>query len=310
MATRLFEPSRIILNVSGHTFVTTEDTLLKQPGTRLFQIADDHKTSQPNEEYFFDADEDVFREVLRYHRTGELHAPAHMCHRSFIRQLEFWGLGVETVTECCQPDSEEVKMEQQFQWLDRQIEPRQPGDSDSWRWQAWSFLTDPTSSYNRYTRASKLWLAFYSLVILMNIGSASLLTVPSFINRVFNETSMILVVGKLELEPCSMAERLREVLPSAAQWLIMTACILFFLVEVIVRFTVCPKKIFFVKSTALMDAIISLIEVVTLTCLFLINYSKVSSEGLCKTEVMMVMIPILATNLRAFKIAVLALRLR
>ncbi|KAF6035848.1 Shal [Bugula neritina] len=89
--------SRIVINVSGRRFITTRETLSKYKHTTLGKLLTDNEGT----EYFFDADEEVFREVLRYHRTGELHVPQNMCYQTFTKQLKFWGVEMSAIEDCC-----------------------------------------------------------------------------------------------------------------------------------------------------------------------------------------------------------------
>ena len=59
--------ARLQFSISGHKFIVSRSTLLKYPETKLGQLAvemNEDNSSQP--ELYFDADEEVFREILRF----------------------------------------------------------------------------------------------------------------------------------------------------------------------------------------------------------------------------------------------------
>lgn len=52
-------------------------------------------------EYFFDRDPDLFRYILVFYRTGQVHYPRHECIASFDAELQFFGILPESVADCC-----------------------------------------------------------------------------------------------------------------------------------------------------------------------------------------------------------------
>lgn len=93
---------RVVLNVGGCAFHTTFDTLSSQPDTRLGRLS---KKSQEycsdTKEFFFDRNPDLFNSFLDFYRNGELHLPCSFCGATLRRELAFWEIPLERVSECC-----------------------------------------------------------------------------------------------------------------------------------------------------------------------------------------------------------------
>ncbi|KAK3095421.1 hypothetical protein FSP39_014463 [Pinctada imbricata] len=92
----------IIFNIGGTKFETYKSTLFKQPNSPL---ADDaflqRNYREETHDYFFDRDPDVFKAILNYLRTGELHIPSHLCGPAVKRELQFWGVEDDVIQKCC-----------------------------------------------------------------------------------------------------------------------------------------------------------------------------------------------------------------
>ena len=57
----------------------------------------------PQPVYFFDRDPEIFRFVLDYYRTGELHLPTNICGPFVRKELIFWGIDESLIDPCCMP---------------------------------------------------------------------------------------------------------------------------------------------------------------------------------------------------------------
>ena len=249
---------KIVLNVSGHLFVTTSETLSRFPTTKLGRLASETGDGQ---ERFFDADEDVFKEVLRYHRTGELHAPRNMCLETFRKELEFWNVDHEDIEYCCQnSDVSDSELEKQFQKFDKRILlERSPTTKDK----IWYFLTDPIGPYTRYRKAAILWAVFYAVMVLAQSILLSIITLPQKVQQYSNSSSSsYLQLLKIYMyQPCTaiiqegsadyrIEDYLHHVYPT------------FFILEVTVRLISCPHKRTFFCSINMLDLIISIAELI------------------------------------------------
>ncbi|RNA32397.1 potassium voltage-gated channel Shaw-like isoform X1 [Brachionus plicatilis] len=94
--------NRVILNVGGTRFETYKTILKKIPATRLSRLTEALVNYDPaTNEYFFDRHPGVFSQILNYYRTGKLHYPINVCGPLFEEELEFWGLDSNQVEPCC-----------------------------------------------------------------------------------------------------------------------------------------------------------------------------------------------------------------
>lgn len=311
MGVSLEEPSdqRIVFNVSGYRFVTTRETLLKQPGSKLARIAASADNHWANKEFFFDADDEVFRELLRYCRTGRLHIPGNMCAQSFLEQLAEWEIdGREKLADCCKPENE-AKMEKEFRWFEKRAEPNVPVDAMSWRWHVWYFLTDPYGPYTKYPLPSKLWTLFYLITIILYVIAYGLWTLPISLKAVYNVTSILDYYELSETDECKVLDCLGR---SSTKLSVVDVCVAFFGVEILFRLLVCPDKLHFLKSMNMMDVVISMTEMATYFSPEII--SGLQQRGVdrtsCKVLLIVISVSRIASTLRIIRFVTVASKLR
>lgn len=302
---------RIIINVSGVRFITTLKTLQRFPHTVLGQLlnqVDDRQGS--GEEIFFDADDDVFREVLRYHRTGELHTPTNMCQQVFNKQLEYWGINADDINDCCQDtDMSESELEKQFLWFEKRIEPA--GDVLTVQEHVWYFLTDPQGPYTRYWKAATGFTFIYMILTLAQALNLSIHSLPiiSGMASVVNKTASE-VFAEAYRQPCVVLKNDVGNKGLSEIWIIQETLFLFFLLEIIVRVISCPNKRKLWPSVHLLDMFIASVEFVgcglvrTLFMPFMVKYLP-QNERVCLginiyILVMLLIIQLRCTRLLAF----------
>ncbi|XP_052802776.1 potassium voltage-gated channel subfamily C member 3-like isoform X2 [Mya arenaria] len=92
---------QVTFNVGGVTFKTLKNTL-ENEDTRLSEedfLQDFY--DENTKEYFFDRDPNMFLATLNYLRTGELHLPSFICGPAAKVELEFWGVHQSKIEQCC-----------------------------------------------------------------------------------------------------------------------------------------------------------------------------------------------------------------
>ena len=256
---------KIVINVSGHVFVTTRETISRCPDTKLGRLA---LSSQDVQEHFFDADEDVFKEVLRYHRTGELHAPRNMCFERFCKELKFWNVNEEEIMFCCQSNEiSDSELERQFKWCDHRILlNRTPTIRD----RIWYFLTDPTGPYTRYQKASAAWAIFYACMVILQSINLAIFTLPSNAEMYMqSDNATFFQTMKFFLsDPCTAAAKQKVNLYSVHSLLAYLPSP-FFVIEITVRLFSCPSKRHFIRSINMLDLLVAVTEVIQYTIVFI-----------------------------------------
>ena len=153
--------NKVVLNVGGKRFETLESTLRRIPSTMLGRI----DQSSPyydtvKEEFFFDRDPFLFTSVLNLYRIGELHLPHNICGPAIKRELLFWEVDENIISECCwrfykafeEEQGRLVRIRQAFGFNKSEFSYSRGGMSNEghrfqyWRLFAWRLLSDPTSS--------------------------------------------------------------------------------------------------------------------------------------------------------------------
>ncbi|PFX18190.1 BTB/POZ domain-containing protein KCTD6 [Stylophora pistillata] len=86
-------PKMLKLNVGGHVFTTSLDTMNKHPGSVLPAMFSGRFDTKPGEDgtYFIDRDGTHFRCILNYLRTGKLVLPEDtVVRRELLSEAEFY----------------------------------------------------------------------------------------------------------------------------------------------------------------------------------------------------------------------------
>nr|VZI23028.1 unnamed protein product [Spirometra erinaceieuropaei] len=130
--------------------------------------------STPQPVYFFDRDPEIFRFVLDYYRTGELHLPSNICGPFVRKELIFWGIDESLIDPCCMPaymryDEEKRTKKTLFRDCFEDIDSMQNLVKFSrgwkkWRYRMWLFMDHPSSSF-----AAKLWAMLLLLLMIASV---------------------------------------------------------------------------------------------------------------------------------------------
>ena len=91
----------VTINVSGHRYKCLLSSLQKHPDSLLGSCEKDFFYEAETEEYFFERDPILFRSILKYYQTGQLHYPRNECVQAFKDELEFFGIIPELLGNCC-----------------------------------------------------------------------------------------------------------------------------------------------------------------------------------------------------------------
>lgn len=299
---------RIIINVSGSRFITTIATLQRFPNTRLGELLEDGSIHS-GEEIFFDADDDIFREVLRYHRTGELHTPSNMCQQTFTKQLKYWGVDTQVMEECCQDtDMTEEELEEQFLWFEKRIEPK--GDMLTCCEGIWYFLTDPQGPYTKHWKMATAFTVLYMAVTvsqLLNLAVYTLSSLTSSTPEQANETVVDQFTNGFR-HPCQQLEIDLDNPKYNSSWLFQEICFIFFFIEIILRILCCPIKKQIFTSIHLLDFIVILVELAGCIMVrgLLFTAARPDSEPICMFVNVYILLVVLVINFRGIRLLAFA----
>ena len=98
------ESELVLLNVGGTVFKTTWSTLKRFPNSKLgkLTITSDNCLNGSNE-FFFNWSPENFNFILDCFRCEEcqMHLPNNLCGQVLVRELEFWEMPIENISECC-----------------------------------------------------------------------------------------------------------------------------------------------------------------------------------------------------------------
>lgn len=93
--------NRIVLNVSGHRFMTDKNSLIRHPHTLLGSHMLARYFDEVKQEYFFDRDPHLFRYILNYYQSGKLHSSPDDCPVAFKDELDYFGIPLCELEDCC-----------------------------------------------------------------------------------------------------------------------------------------------------------------------------------------------------------------
>lgn len=171
-------------------------------------------------EYFFDRSRTCFDAILYYYQSGgRLRRPANVPLDVFVEELRFFDLGEETFNKF-REDEGYVKEEER------------PLPEVEWKKKIWLLMEHPESS-----QAARIIAITSVAVILVSIIIFCLETLPQFKHyKIYNTTTNITKIVEDEVPS-----------PTEPFFIIETICIIWFSIELILRFFSCPSKIAFVK---------------------------------------------------------------
>ena len=216
----------VTLNVSGRRFQIRDYFLSIHPNTLLGGKARSLFYDEAKDEFFFDRDPDSFRYIWNFYHSGQLHCPREDCVQLFLDEVDFFGLDISVLCECCWCETFQVAHER----LAKRHEEREAIEKEaadavhvlnpnaSFREKAWMALKEP--SFSRFAKM------FYLLSVFMIV-----------ISVVANTTETIACKGGIRL--CK--EENEE-----TYFYIDTVCVGFFTFEYLARLVTCPSRLRFI----------------------------------------------------------------
>ncbi|XP_046364479.1 potassium voltage-gated channel protein Shaw-like [Haliotis rufescens] len=253
----------ITFNVGGSQFETYRSTLNRLPFSPLGDedFLKKHYR-EDRKDYFFDREPDVFKAILNYLRTGELHLPAWLCGASIKNELAFWGVEEDEIEECCWTNYNSWtttlealrKLEKDRKGTLGHVGESNKRPTSQWKkfcQRGWTLMNNP-----RVSGWARVIGAVSMLFVILSIFSFCAETHESFHTYVSqnasfsnNNSSSVNVAdskdegdGKLDV----------QIHPSL--FFIDVVCTVYFLLEFITKFVFSPKKgSFFVLPMTIID---------------------------------------------------------
>ncbi|XP_076874278.1 voltage-gated potassium channel regulatory subunit KCNF1-like [Brachyhypopomus gauderio] len=233
------EVTEIVVNIGGVKQVLYVEALNRYPETRLAELAncssgnasdlsdlcDDYDVRKG--EFYFDRDPDVFKCIIELYYYGEVHMKKGICPECFKKEMEFWGVDVDFLDECCKGNLKEVEEElAQIAKKVRTILHNDEGTASASMGKRcqlflWKLMEKPESSY-----------------------LARVVTILSFVFSILS--SVVMCVSTIpELHTHDSGGQ--EVENPTLQYIEMV-CIIWFTAEYVLRLASAPNKVRFVFS--------------------------------------------------------------
>ena len=280
----------ISINVSGQQFLISSDTLGRYPETKLGKLVLERPTVKG---YFFESDVNTFKEVLKFYQKGKLHCPKNICFSDFCENLEYWKVDLSYLSECCSEDlKDEQEMEKQFQFFNNkfQMPDKNVQCCRDVRYIVWSFLTDPHGSDKTWKIGAKVWMVLYFLITCVSGMTLAVTTQPFSVSDINLSSNSNMSLQDQNTTPVEMESSLPTSCIYLRKWrkskivsfdiaLLTLGLLIFYAVEIWIRFFFCPNKRLFWRSINGLDMLISICESVSITYIayFDVNFNTLAT---------------------------------
>ena len=315
-------PDQLVkLNISGQNHTTTVATLLKYPKTKLGKLAESLTEEDIHKVHFFDADQDVFKEVMRYYRHGELHKPPGITSKMFYKELQLWGIEESEVALCCRlkteaeesdPEKEElntkVKMEKQFQWFEKRIEPKDK-EKLTIQEKVWYSITEPSGPFTRYSKLSFCYFFCIVFLIIFQSISLGLFSVQFILDQATGgNMTYFEIIDNQAAEPCYYTDLWIDQ-PADLTSNALNCVVIFFVADVLLKFFFCPNKRQFFTAVNTMDLLACSYEFFATAAVQTLKYRpehRPTSFGTCRAFIMITNIRYFVGQLRVCRLFVIS----
>jgi hypothetical protein len=237
---------RVVINVSGQRFETQRRTLDRFPDTLLGDPLKRRRYwDTRRSEFFIDRHRASFQAILYYYQSGgRLRRPFEVPEDVFLEEMEFYGLGENTI--------QEYKEKEGFVMEKKMLLPKR-----SWQRRLWLFCEEPDSSL-----AARVFAVVAIICILASITNFCMETLPAFDRPIcLNSTT----------EPFRLVPNYHDPF-----FLVESICVTWFTGEFILRLISCPCKWTFCKD------IMNIFDVLAIVPFFIILIIQ-QTDGNCES---------------------------
>lgn len=217
--------AKVVINVGGRKFMTWKKTLRRFPHTLL---GNDELSSQfydnARKEFFIDRDPHFFRYILSYYQNGKLHRSIEDCYELFEEELLFYGIAPREINDCCfDEEHSDDEAHSEHSQESKNVPPPPSTRFGRFRRYIWDTLEGEVHSGVR---------ASIGMIIVYFVGIFILLSIFTTVFETVECTSSV--------ESCAERQRILD--------LIDIICIVIFTFEYLIRLSVCPSFLQFVKA--------------------------------------------------------------
>lgn len=238
---------RVVINVSGQKFETQLKTLERLPNTLLGDEEKRRKYWVENrQEYFFDRHRPSFQAILYYYQSGSrLRRPMEVPHDVFINEISFYQLGERATKEYLSNEGYETDKPH--------VMPKH-----AFQRALWNFVEDPSTSF-----PAKCFAALSIFLILTSVAVFCIETLPDF------QDSGCMTVNSTT----DNGTVISEMIPNYGDplFIVESICIAWFIIELLLRFTLCPEKKLFLKNIINWFDFLSILPYIIYVCLVAIT---------------------------------------
>ncbi|XP_078618812.1 potassium voltage-gated channel subfamily A member 10-like [Branchiostoma floridae x Branchiostoma japonicum] len=227
------------MNVSGMHFFTHENILSRYPDTLLGDASRRKKFyCKDYDEYFFDRHRPSFEGILFYYQTGIMKRPRNVPVEIFVMELKYFDMGDSVIkdllkNEGCYVPDEDLEPENRIKRI------------------IWDLFEQPESS-----ACARIVAVLSFLFILISVAETCVETLPQFRTTDADLLNISDLLTNTTEPPTnttaskSLEETISQ-LQSAFQnpfFCVETACVVWFTLELVMRFYACPSKAAFAKK--------------------------------------------------------------
>lgn len=216
---------RITINISGLKFETQLRTLCRMPNTLLGDAMKRQKYwDEKKREYFFDRHRPSFQSILYYYQSGgRLKKPLEVPMDIFLNEVNFFELDESAVISLKRCEG---------YIIDNALPDFNGGTLKS--------KIFKTIEYPESSRAAKLYAILSVMFILISVVTFCVETLPQFKESGCKNESAVTDDGNIT--------NIVIIHWSSPLFLVESCCVMFFAIELIVRFSTCPFKVQFLKQ--------------------------------------------------------------
>ncbi|XP_060568360.1 potassium voltage-gated channel protein egl-36-like, partial [Ruditapes philippinarum] len=175
---------RIKIDVFGQMYAVPREIIENGPSSRLRRMYKTGSSVSKSECIVINRPAESFAAILGFYQTGELHIPTTSCPGAFMKELEYWEITPDVVSDCCYNRLQSFIDEQDTLRQFKQVsEDRSWSESplDSYRCmrriraKMWEIV-----DYTKPSLLGKIYFGLTLLMILLSIFTLAYSTDPGF----------------------------------------------------------------------------------------------------------------------------------